>query len=369
MNKRYLILALITGVILLTICLMYAQQITKPEGIYVEDVRNTNGTLTFTVRTVTYNGAYAPRNAGAIWITNSSNQFVKTLKVWAASYRYTLVRWLTNSANNTIGAVTGASLNSHQLHTVTWNATNSSGANVEDGNYTVNVEYTEHNATNSNPGKSKTVTFTKGVEVVDNTPANDNYFQNLHLVWTPVPPANGLISGIVKTTDNVPIVGALVTTGTYSATSSANGIFNLDLPPGTYTLTCQAGEYQTQTIDNVIVNSSLTTFSNFVLNPVVSISDNYNTSPVLLNQNHPNPFSMSTVIKYDLSKSSNVTLIIYNTKGQMVRTLINGYKSNGIHEVSWDGKDDNGKKLATGNYTCLLKTGSSKRYIKMNYIN
>ena len=76
------------------------------------------GNLAFSVRTATYNGAHAPRNAGAIWVTNSQNQFVKTIKKWASNYQYTLVRWIASSQQNTTGAITSASLNSHQLHNV-----------------------------------------------------------------------------------------------------------------------------------------------------------------------------------------------------------------------------------------------------------
>lgn len=190
MISKYLTLFILLTIALLGICLMFADQIIQPAGAYVYQTRNTSGTLTFTVRTVTYGGGYAPRNVGAIWITNSSNQFVKTIKVWAQEHRGALVRWIASSGNNTVGAITGATLNSHQLHSVTWNGTNVSNAQVPDGDYKVNIEFAEHSASSSNMGKYSVHTFSKGPANIDQTIPNETFFQNMHLTWVYVPVEN-----------------------------------------------------------------------------------------------------------------------------------------------------------------------------------
>ncbi|MGB8656284.1 MAG: FlgD immunoglobulin-like domain containing protein [Candidatus Zixiibacteriota bacterium] len=74
-------------------------------------------------------------------------------------------------------------------------------------------------------------------------------------------------------------------------------------------------------------------------------------------QNHPNPFNGQTVIKFDLLKPSEVTLVIYNTLGERVKTLAKGHFGAGTRSVSWDGKDENGKDLASGIYFYALKAG------------
>lgn len=174
-------------ILLLTLALLSSFLLSqeKPLSFAAKQDRTTEGTLNFSVRTVTYNGQYRPRNAGVIWITNAANQFVKTIKVWASPYRYTLIRWNASSGGNTTGAITGASLNNHQLHNVTWNGADYQGVQVPDGDYKVNVEFTEHNATASNMGKFKQVTFTKGTDPVNLTIPNETYFQNMSLIWTP----------------------------------------------------------------------------------------------------------------------------------------------------------------------------------------
>jgi hypothetical protein len=74
-------------------------------------------------------------------------------------------------------------------------------------------------------------------------------------------------------------------------------------------------------------------------------------------QNHPNPFNSETTIKYSLSKSCHVSLVIYNILGQKVRTLVMEYQKAEVKTVSWDGKTEKGKDLSSGIYFYQLKLG------------
>jgi len=76
-----------------------------------------------------------------------------------------------------------------------------------------------------------------------------------------------------------------------------------------------------------------------------------------LYQSYPNPFNNETIIKYDLLKSCRVTLTIYNILGQKVKTLVKERQVAGSKTVSWDGKDEKGRDLATGIYFYQLKAG------------
>lgn len=354
MNKKYLIITLTLIIILLSICLIFAQQIMQPAGIYVDEIRNADGTMTFTVRTISYGGSYSPRNVGAIWITNSSNQFVKTIKVWAATYRSRLVKWIASSGNNTTGAITSATLNNHQLHSVSWNGLNYQNAVLPDGVYNVNIEYTESNSTISNPGKYKVVAFSNSTTPVDITPTSDSYFTDMHVVWTPTQPANGTISGTVTDAQNIPIPGAIISTGTITDESGNDGIYTLSLQPGTYNLTCTTTGYEPQFNDNVVVYSNQTTTVNFTLDitAVDDIAAVSNSSELL--QNYPNPFNQSTTFKFYLAKNADVSLNVYNTKGQLVKSILNSNRSFGVNEIKWDGTNNNGKRLPSGKYYCLL---------------
>jgi hypothetical protein len=74
-----------------------------------------------------------------------------------------------------------------------------------------------------------------------------------------------------------------------------------------------------------------------------------------LEQNYPNPFNPSTTIKFALPEAGEVKLVIYNSNGQLVRTLYSGEMSAGRFEVEWDGKNESGERVASGVYLYELK--------------
>lgn len=76
-----------------------------------------------------------------------------------------------------------------------------------------------------------------------------------------------------------------------------------------------------------------------------------------LAQNYPNPFNPSTVISYQLPMSSVVKLSIHSITGQLVRTLVDGSKPAGTHQVMWDGRNDSGERLPSGVYLYRIEAG------------
>ena len=71
-----------------------------------------------------------------------------------------------------------------------------------------------------------------------------------------------------------------------------------------------------------------------------------------LSQNYPNPFNPETVIEFALPRSGDVSLVIYNLRGEEVALLINSAMPAGIHSVSWDASS-----LASGIYLYRLVAG------------
>jgi len=82
-------------------------------------------------------------------------------------------------------------------------------------------------------------------------------------------------------------------------------------------------------------------------------------------QNDLNPFNPSTTIKFDLSEASEVTLNIYNMKGQLVRQLLNEKLSAGSHSFTWDAKNDQAQQLSSGLYVSRLQAGDFVQHRKM----
>lgn len=77
----------------------------------------------------------------------------------------------------------------------------------------------------------------------------------------------------------------------------------------------------------------------------------------ILNQNYPNPFNATTRIEYSLPTASEISLKIFNIRGQLVCTLKEDAQPTGQHSVIWNGLSDDGKPVASGIYVYQLTSG------------
>ena len=80
------------------------------------------------------------------------------------------------------------------------------------------------------------------------------------------------------------------------------------------------------------------------------------TPDIRLGQNRPNPFNPRTTIAFSLPRLENVSLRIYDLRGELVKTLVAGPLSQGSHEYIWDGRSDLGANAASGTYVYRLDT-------------
>lgn len=77
-----------------------------------------------------------------------------------------------------------------------------------------------------------------------------------------------------------------------------------------------------------------------------------------LSQNYPNPFNPETDISYALPTDCQVKITIYNVAGQNVRTLVDEHQTTGFKTIHWNGKDNEGKELASGVYFYKIQAGA-----------
>ncbi len=141
--------------------------------------------------------------------------------------------------------------------------------------------------------------------------------------------------------------------------SSAQTISNLGFP--------YAGDWFEFTLDEVlhtndgsyanyeIPASTARVYTNYKDWEDLSVDDLVRPIPFEFNlePNYPNPFNPVTVISYQLSADSDVSLQIYNVKGQIIKTLLNKTQRPGFYSVNW--KPNN---LPSGVYFCKLVQGS-----------
>ena len=93
-------------------------------------------------------------------------------------------------------------------------------------------------------------------------------------------------------------------------------------------------------------------------------------SATILGQNFPNPFNPETWIPYQLKKSSDVALQIYDMSGSVVRTIDLGFKARGFYMTRstaayWDGRNNMGELIASGVYFYSLQTDDFSATRKM----
>lgn len=202
---------------------------------------STAGELTFTVRTITDNGTYSPKHVLAIWVEDADG-FVKSRLVRANQRKQYLYKWMASSNNNVVDATTGATLSSHQSHTVTWDCTDLTGADVPDGEYHIFVEFTDKHA----QGPWTMVTFTKGPDEVHITPEDLPYLKDMQLDFIPL--VNSV--GNLKDSHN-----SLVYPNPGSGTFHIQNVFNGDITVQVFDV--QGKQVFNSTIQNSSPNSEL----------------------------------------------------------------------------------------------------------------
>lgn len=87
-------------------------------------------------------------------------------------------------------------------------------------------------------------------------------------------------------------------------------------------------------------------------------------------QNFPNPFNPETWIPFELIKPAEVTIHIYNLKGQLIRTVNLGHKQAGFYiskdkAAYWDGKNQSGERASSGIYFYTIRAGNFTATRKM----
>ena len=125
------------------------------------------------------------------------------------------------------------------------------------------------------------------------------------------------------------------------------------------------GEIASETFEFIATSNALT---NAVL--PVRLDGVGRPKQTLLLQNYPNPFNPETWIPYHLSEAAPVTLSIYDTTGERIRTLLLGFQSAGFYQSQsraayWDGRNDLGEQVSSGVYFYQLSTPSDHQIKRM----
>jgi hypothetical protein len=84
---------------------------------------------------------------------------------------------------------------------------------------------------------------------------------------------------------------------------------------------------------------------------------------------YPNPFKTDTHITFNVSKSSKTSLAIYNIRGQLVQKLAQGQLPEGKHVYTWNARNAQGQRVASGVYFVRLEQGTRRETRKIVLIH
>lgn len=260
----------------------------------------------------------------------------------------------------TTGVISGFVYNEEMdpLMGATVTAGSQSVTTQSDGSYTLHLPSGIYNVVCSLTGYYNNTQYNVEVIVGENTSVD----------FTLIPISNtGTLLGVVRNNLLQPVMGATIIAGTDSTFTVADGSYVLNLSPGSYSVTCRHEDYFEQTVEDIVITSGETTRLDFSILPV-AIEDNVQVLTTKLNGNYPNPFNPLTTISYDIKEPTKVSLVVYNVKGQVIRSLVNEVKNSGHYTVQWDGKDNNGKIVANGIYQYILKTNNYQEIRRMTLL-
>lgn len=181
MKQTRIFFTIISLLTLFSVVLVATENIGVRENhtMVINPENRTDGSVDFQVRTISYNGAYAPAHCLAIWVCDENDDFVRTLVRRAWSYMQHLMKWneMTNG-DYTNAIITGASPTVHTLWEVNWDCLDRFGEAIPDGNYKIYTEFTEDNsALIPVNGPWTMVEFTKGNQAQTVTPSGNQFFK------------------------------------------------------------------------------------------------------------------------------------------------------------------------------------------------
>ena len=87
-----------------------------------------------------------------------------------------------------------------------------------------------------------------------------------------------------------------------------------------------------------------------------------------LKGNYPNPFNPTTKIRFTNDRSSNVKVTVYALTGEKVATIMNKPVNAGAYDVSWNGRNTNGKIVPTGMYLYDIESDGRRLQGKMLFL-
>jgi hypothetical protein len=132
---------------------------------------------------------------------------------------------------------------------------------------------------------------------------------------------------------------------------------------GTYPVRCTVATLKT---DLVTTNNELT--KSVYVGPAGIEEQPMGNARFALFGGSQNPARRQATIRYSLAKASTVDMRIFSTTGELVRVLETGARESGLHQVTWDGKNELGRPVGRGTWFCRMTAGGFQSVSKLTTI-
>jgi hypothetical protein len=169
------------------------------------------------------------------------------------------------------------------------------------------------------------------------------------LIFIALPQAQSIYGIVTDAVTKKAVSGATVAVVELSktVTSDSLGNYSCELPkPGAYSVKVEAPNYLKYMKKVIISSSKEVGVSKLEHNVMLyNISTNASTAEGIM------------AVKYSFPSHASVDIAILDSKGKTVRKAFDRSRAGGMHTFSWDGKDNDGKPLPAGHYTCRVVSG------------
>jgi len=174
--------------------------------------------------------------------------------------------------------------------------------------------------------------------------------------------AGSYVTGLITDLNGNPVSSATTYvqdsdgTNIGSVTTDENGVYEVDnlVSGDAYTIVAQSSNNTPVTAG--FTHEGMISVVDLSFNTTTETEDNNVPASVLTVRNAPNPFNPETSIVLSMPSTAVVKLNVYNARGQLVRTLLNGEVTAGSHSVTWNGTDNNGQAVSSGLYFYRVET-------------
>ena len=99
------------------------------------------------------------------------------------------------------------------------------------------------------------------------------------------------------------------------------------------------------------------------INTIITETTKQSPSQMVLKNNYPNPFNDVTMIPFNVAVHCRVQMNVFDVLGKKITEIFTEFCSPGQYQVSWDGQNQTGVEVPSGNYFIVLNI-EDKVYVR-----